>query len=125
LTQGYSEAGTKSTATGGDLCDCCDTGVASNDNARDGAGQRFHRRSAEGHCQLSDAADEEKVRNQQDDRSKDVGELTTTVLRRRRHRWTSQFGAKLYTWPSLVAVTTRRSWPIETPTGYPVASGSE
>jgi hypothetical protein len=40
------------------------------------------------------------------------------------HRF-SQFGAKLYTWPSLVAVTTRRSWPIETPTGYPVASGSE
>jgi hypothetical protein len=34
------------------------------------------------------------------------------------------FGTKLYTWPSLVAVTTRRSWPIETPTGYPVAWGS-
>ncbi len=48
----------RGTATRRDLCDCCDSSVASNDNAPDRAGQRFHRRSAEGHCQLSDAADE-------------------------------------------------------------------
>ena len=35
----------------------------------------------------------------------------------------AQAGVKPYTWPSLVAVTTRRSLAIDTPTGYPVAAG--
>ena len=46
------------------------------------------------------------------------------AARRADARLSPSGGANPYTWPSLVAVTTRRSWPTDTPTGHPVASGS-
>ena len=67
------------TATRRDLCDGCDSSVASNDNALDRAGQRFHRRSAEGQRQLSDAADErhdprDPLADESNQRDEHVGE---------------------------------------------------